>query len=408
MLDNGGIERERRADVAGSNPFAGNHDGEKFALGSYLGPEQFDDMLLWASQKKAADIRLIPDREIICDIGGRNIDITDRVISPQEIESVVRYIYGENGVGEVISGSDLDPAHEIRIPGLGVKRYRVNITGGRMIGGQGINLVIRDLPSQPIDYRLLNLEPGLLAAMRPQQGLIVVTGPTGSGKSTMLSSILRKRVEEPDANETVIEYSKPIEYVFDGIRMPSSSVFQSHAGKDIRPRGDNHSEGDIWAYCVRNALRRKPTIILIGEARDKATIEAVTEASLTGHLVFTTMHTIGVGETLRRMVMPFPDESRRSIAIDIMESLRVICTQLLLDKRGGGKVGCREYMVFTRDVREELLRNNIDDWPRISRLILAEKRAIGQTIADAALRLLEDDLITEETYEMVAAPGKRV
>jgi defect-in-organelle-trafficking protein DotB len=401
-----GIERERRAEVSTSNPFAGTHDGETFDLGSYLGPEQFDDMLLWASKKKAADIRLIPDRPIICDIGGKNIDINNRVISPAEIETVVRYIYGENGVGEVISGNDLDPAHEIRIPGLGVKRYRVNVTGGRMIGGQGINLVIRDLPSQPIDYKLLNLEPGLLAAMRPQQGLILFTGPTGSGKSTALSSILRKRVEEPDANETILEYSKPIEYVFDGLHMPSSSVFQTHAGKDLRPRGE-YTEGELWAYCVRNALRRKPTIIQIGEARDKATIEAVTEAALTGHLVFTTMHTIGVGETLRRMVMPFPDESRRSMAIDIMESLRVICTQLLLDKRGGGKVGCREYMVFSRDVREELLRNEIDNWPRVARLILAEKRAVGQTMADAALRLLEEDQISEDTYEMVAAPGRR-
>jgi defect-in-organelle-trafficking protein DotB len=407
MQQIGGFEGERRANVAASNPFAGSHDGELFNLGSYLGPDEFDEMLLWASQKKAADIRLLPDREIICDIGGKNVNIINRVISPAEIESIVRYVYGENGVGEVISGSDLDPPHEIRVPGLGVKRYRVNITGGRMIGGQGINLVIRDLPSQPIDYRLLNLEPGLLAAMRPQQGLIVFTGPTGSGKSTLNSSIIRKRVEEPDANETVLEFAKPIEFVFDGIFMPSSSVFQSYAGRDIRPRGE-YTEGELWAYCIRNALRRKPTIIQIGEARDKATIEAVIEAALTGHLVFTTMHTIGVGETLRRMVMPFPDESRRSIAIDIMESLRVICTQLLLEKRGGGKVACREYMVFSRDVREELLRHDIDDWPRMSRLILAEKRATGQTMADAALRLLEEDLITEHTYEAVAAPGKSV
>jgi hypothetical protein len=65
-------------------------------------------------------------------------------------------------------------------------------------------------------------------------------------------------------------------------------------------------------------------------------------------------------------------------------------------------------MVFTRDVREELLRNDIDNWPRVARLILAEKRATGQTMADAALRLLEDDLISEDTYEMVAAPGRRV
>lgn len=403
------IERSRRADLpgeAGSNPFAGRHDGEVFDIGSVLDDVVFDEMLRWASAKKASDITIAPDVPVTCDIGGKNIKITTRPISPSEIESIVRYVYGENGVGEVMSGMDLDPPHEIRIPGLGVKRYRVNMTGGRMIGGRGIQITIRDLPSQPIEYQKLGLEDDLLRNMRPEQGLIIITGPTGSGKSTLLSSVIRKRVEEPDANEKVLEYSSPIEYVFDGIVMPSSTVFQSHAGRDIRPRGDDQSQEAIFAHCVRNALRRKPTIIVIGEARDKATIEAVVDASLTGHLVFTTMHTIGVGETLRRMVMPFPDESRRSIALDIMESLRVICTQLLLDSTKGGKVGCREFMVFSRSVREEFLRHDIDEWPKVARLILAEKRALGQTMADAALSLLEKDLISEATYERVAAPGR--
>lgn len=408
------IERSRRAELpndAGSNPFAGRHDGEIYDIGAVLDHEVFDSMLKWASSKKASDITIAPDVRITADIGGKIAKITERVISPSEIESIVRYVYGENGVGEVISGMDLDPAHEIRIPGIGVKRYRVNMTGGRMIGGRGIQITIRDLPSQPVHYTKLGLEQDLLDNMRPEQGLIIITGPTGSGKSTLLSSIIRKRVEEPDANEKVLEYSSPIEYVFDGIDMPSSSVFQSHAGRDLRPRGDDQSQEAIFAYCVRNALRRKPTIIVIGEARDKATIEAVVEASLTGHLVFTTMHTIGVGETLRRMVMPFPDDTRRSIALDIMESLRVICTQLLLEKVGvdgkpDGMVGCREFMVFSRSVREEFLRHDIDEWPKVARLILAEKRALGQTMADAALILLEKDLISEETYERVAAPGR--
>jgi defect-in-organelle-trafficking protein DotB len=408
------IEHSVRADLPsfeGSNPFAGRHDGEIYDVGSVLDHDVFDSLLRWASSKKASDITIAPDVRITADIGGKLVKITSRPISPSEIESIVRYVYGENGVGEVISGMDLDPAHEIRIPGVGVKRYRVNMTGGRMIGGRGIQITIRDLPSQPVHYTKLDLEDDLLNNMRPEQGLIIITGPTGSGKSTLLSSIIRKRVEEPDANEKVLEYSSPIEYVFDNIEMPSSSVFQSHAGRDIRPRGDDQSQEAIFAYCVRNALRRKPTIIIIGEARDKATIEAVVEASLTGHLVFTTMHTIGVGETLRRMVMPFPDETRRSIALDIMESLRVICTQLLLDKVGpdgkpAGKVGCREFMVFSRSVREEFLRHDIDEWPKVARLILAEKRALGQTMADAALILLEKDLISEKTYERVAAPGR--
>src|SRR3546814_4810216 len=138
--------------------------------------------------------------------------------------------------------------------------------------------------------------------------MILVTGPTGSGKSTLLSAAIRSLVEDENANEKVLEYSAPVEYVYDRVSMPSSVVFQTEVGRHLRPK-DAHDEGSLFAYAVRNALRRKPTIILIGEARDRATIQASVEAALTGHLLFTTMHTIGVGETLRRAVTPFPDRT---------------------------------------------------------------------------------------------------
>src|SRR5690606_24879411 len=173
----------------------------------------------------------------------------------------------------------------------------------------------------PISVDRLIVEKPILVNFRPAQGLVLVSSPTGSGKSTLLSSGIRMLVERPDGNEKVLEYSAPIEYVYDGVDMPSSIVHQTHAGRDLRPRGiEGGDEQSIFAYCIRNALRRKPTIIVVGEARDKATIEAAVMAGLTGHLVMTTMHTIGVGETLRRAVMPFPDDSRRSMAVDIMES----------------------------------------------------------------------------------------
>ena len=276
-----------------------------------------------------------------------------------------------------------------------------------MVGGKGVQITIRALPSTPIEIDKLGIEPGIVKNVRPEQGLILVTGPTGSGKSTMLSSVIRMLVERQDGNEKVLEYSAPIEYVYDGIAMPSSIVHQTHAGRDLRPRGvEGGDERSIFAYCVRNALRRKPTIIVIGEARDRATIEAVVEAGLTGHLVFSTMHTIGVAETLRRAVMPFPDDARRSMAVDIMESLRMVVSQLLLPKIGGGKVGCREFMVFGREVREEFLKEEVDRWPRLARRLLAEERAVGRTMSKSALDLLGRGLIDEATYERVAARGK--
>lgn len=397
---------QRENQTGGHNPFAGLHDGSVFDCGSYFGIDEFDEMLIWASDRKASDITLQPDIPAMADIGGRICPITSKPLTSAEIEGIVRYVYGENGPAEVMGGGDLDPSHEIRIRGVGMKRYRVNVTGGRMVGGKGMQLTIRALPSSPIPIEMLGVEREILANTRPEQGLILVTGPTGSGKSTLLSSIIRMLVERPDGNEKVLEYSAPIEYVYDDVVMPSSIVHQTHAGRDLRPRGASGEEKDIFAYCIRNALRRKPTIILVGEARDEATIEATVTAGLTGHLVFSTMHTIGVGETLRRAVMPFPDDARRSMAVDIMESLRMIVTQLLLPKVGGGKVGCREYMVFSRDVREEFLKEDVDRWPRLARRLLAEERAIGRTMASAALELLAKGQIDEATYERVAARGK--
>jgi len=385
--------------------FAGRHDGSAFDCGSMFGPDEFDGMLQWATEHKASDVSLQPDIPAMADIGGALVPITTRPLTSAEIEGIVRYVYGENGPAEIAGGYDLDPAHEIRIKG-DLKRYRVNVTGGRMIGGKGMQMTIRSLPGAPIPIEKLGVEPEIIANCRPEQGMILVTGPTGSGKSTLLSSVIRMLVEKPDGNEKVLEYSAPIEYVFDGVEMPSSVVFQTHAGRDLRPRGSDHEEQAIFAYCVRNALRRKPTIIVIGEARDRATIQAAVEASLTGHLLFSTMHTIGVGETLRRAVMPFPDDTRRAMGIDIMESLRMIVTQLLIPRVGGGKVACREFMVFGQEIREAFLREEVDEWPRLARQFLVQEQAIGRTMAASALELLSRGEIEVPTYERIAARGR--
>jgi defect-in-organelle-trafficking protein DotB len=157
---------------------------------------------------------------------------------------------------------------------------------------------------------------------------------------------------------------------------------------------------------VRNALRRKPTIIVIGEARDRATISAATLAAQTGHLLFSTLHTIGVGETLRRVVAPFSGDERNAKSVDIMEALRMIVTQLLVPRVGGGKVAVREFMVFGSNVRDAFLREPVDNWPRLARRMLAEERALGRTMAQAALELLAKGEIDERTYEKVAAKSR--
>lgn len=386
-----------------SSTFSPEHDGSFFEYDSRLGVDDFDELLTWASNRKASDITVQSGEPVVADMGGKLVAITRNKISHPEVQNMARYIYGPNVTSEVKSGHDLDPSHEIKKPEGGRLRFRVNITGGRMPGGEAIQITIRTLPEMPPEIHMLDIEEDIINNFRPRDGMVLVTGPTGSGKSTLLSSGIRMIIENPEANEKILEYSKPVEYVYDMVSHPSSSIFQTDVGKHLRPKSGSSDEESEFSYCVRNALRRKPTIILIGEARDKSTIQASVEAALTGHLLYTTMHTIGVAETLRRAVMPFPGSERRSIAVDIMESLRMIVTQILVPKVGGGKVGCREYMVFDDKARFRLLETDVDDWPKVTRKMLSNKEVQGQSMIQAATRLFENGEIDERTLSWFTA-----
>lgn len=384
------------------NEFAGQHDGATFPIVGVLTDETFDDLLRWAGDRKASDITITPDQHVMADIGGKLCKITDRVITSTEIENCVRYVYGENGTAEVLAGHDLDPSHEVRVKGQRIRRYRVNVSGGRIPGGMGMQMTIRTLPSSPIPIEKLNVEPSLLEATRPTNGIVFVCGPTGSGKSTLMSSIIRMIVERPDANEKVLEYSSPIEYVFDDVEMPSSTIFQTHVGRHLRPREKGTSE---WAYAARNSLRRKPTIIVLGEARDAETIEEAVKISQEGHLTYSTMHTNSVAETINRAINVFPHIARDRMSIDLMGALRMVVVQILVPRIGGGKIACREYMVFDPKTREKFLKSNQTTWPVLIQRMLAEQQVSGQTMLKSALKLLSDGEISVESFEKIAEAG---
>ena len=362
---------------------------------------KLDDLLSWGISRKVAEFSIQTGTVVMAEVEGKICPITNIPATVNEVESIVRYIYGENGPAEIRGGSDIDISHEIKISHNEFRRFRVNITGGRFAGSIGMQISIRVLPEQPIAIDELNIEDEIVRNLRPKQGMILITGPTGSGKSTLMASAIRNIIEQPHANEKVIEYSAPIEYVYDNVEKPSSLVFQTHAGVHLRPRGKT-AENSTFSYCVRNALRRKPTIIIIGEARDKETIVASVEAALTGHLLYSTMHTKGVGATLRRAVLPFPESTREAIATDIIESIQMIVTQLLVPMVGGGRVACREFMVFNDEIRDSFLNQPINSWPQHSRELLSDSKVCGQSLTDSASKLLAQGEIAPAVYHQLS------
>ena len=293
----------------------------------------------------SSDITIQSGEHIIAEVYGRLERITTRKLTNSEVGVILNAIYGPNGVTQLLSGKDLDTNYEFKPSRTRRYRYRVNATGCLVTGNQGIQITLRTIPTDPPKLENMQLNQDIIEHLTPEQGVIYVTGATGSGKTTLLASIIRDIAEKPDCNRKIITYESPIEFVYDNINSESAVISQSEIPKDL----------PNFAYGVRNALRRKPKLILVGEARDSETISAVLDAAITGHPVYTTLHTNGVAETIRRLVGSFSKEEKLGKTIDIIETTKVILWQKLVPTLDGKRTALREYLVFTDKVRDELL-----------------------------------------------------
>jgi defect-in-organelle-trafficking protein DotB len=196
-------------------------------------------------------------------------------------------------------------------------------------------------------------------------------------------------IERPEGCGKMLSYEAPIEFVYDALASDKSLVSQSEIPRHLK----NFEAG------VRNALRRKPNIILVGEARDRETISACIEAGQTGHAVYSTAHTIGVAATIRRMVASFDSSERTERAYALMETTRMIVTQILVPKVGGGRQALREYLVFTDDIREKFLDIKFESWPVE---LIKTVRAEGKPMVKSARECYDQGLIDKYYYDLVA------
>ncbi len=359
-----------------------------------LSVETLNDILIHAVKLGASDITLQTNEAIIAEIFGRLKKVTRRRLSNTEVGEVINAMYGPNGTTQIMSGRDVDTHYEIRPNRSERYRFRINATGCQVEGHDGIQITARTIPSDPPTLESMQLPQILIDTLKPEQGVVYITGATGSGKSTLLAAIIRDIAEDPDSNRKILTYEAPIEFVYDTVEKTSSVVSQSEIPRHL----PNFASG------VRNALRRKPRLILVGEARDAETIGAVMEAAMTGHPVYTTLHSNGVAETMRRLVMTFPSEERQGRTIDIIETIRVVISQRLVPTVDGKRVALREYLIFNEKVRDALLEVEAVN---ITAAVRAMVRAQGQTMAMDAKKKFEEGKITERTYRVIAELEKR-
>ncbi|MDB2682781.1 ATPase, T2SS/T4P/T4SS family [Alphaproteobacteria bacterium] len=347
--------------------------------------DHVDQFLLWCVKQNSSDVTIQSERQVYNEIHGTLHPATVRVIDAADMAIFLTKIYGPEAQARLAAAKDLDVSYEIRPDRYTRIRFRVNITAILAKGRDGAQITMRVLPSEPPTMAALSVERDIIDAWAPRQGIVIVTGPTGSGKTTLLAAGNRMMLERPEGCGKMLTYEAPIEYVYDTVESARSIVAQTEIPRHL----PNFASG------IRNALRRKPEIILVGESRDKETINASIEAAQTGHTVYTTTHTMGVANTVARMISTYDIEEREERAIALMETLRMIVTQSLAPRIGGGRIGVREWMIFPDIVREKLMEMSYTKWQtEIQRMI----SNYGRTMEKSAEIVYEKGLIDRRSY----------
>lgn len=298
---------------------------------------KLDSFLKELIAKGGSDLHVCAGAVPVIRLHGELMNMGNYVISPEESEKMLTEILSEEQLEYLKQEKNIDLAYEIKHGGI-VQRFRSNIYYQR----KGLDGVFHAIPNKIPTLKSLGLPDTLAKLTRFNQGLVLMTGPAGSGKTTTLASLIDIINEERTCHIITIE--DPIEYIYVNKR---SLINQRQVGKHTK---SFHS-------ALRSALREDPDVILVGELRDLETIQLAITASETGHLVFGTLHTNSAAKTIDRIIDVFPPNQQAQIKTMVSESLRGVISQILLPKADGwGRmpaveilVGCMPVANFIRE-----------------------------------------------------------
>jgi len=334
--------------------------------------EIIDRLFGIAVEKGASDLHLVVGKPPILRIGGNLESIEGAAeLNPENVKQLCYSILTDVERERFINEKELDVAHQISSG----KRFRINLHWER----EHVAMAARTIPSDIPSMDDLDLPPVVHSMVDYPHGLVLVTGPTGAGKSTTLASMIDKIIDTKPVN--VITLEDPIEFLFES---KTAVVRQRQFGQDFI----SFEEG------LKHILRQDPDVVMVGEMRDMSTISTTLTIAETGHLVFATLHTYSAAQTIDRIIDAFPAHQQNQIRTQLALTLRAIISQQLLPKTGGGRVASREILVnnyaianLVRDGKVQQINN-----------VLQTSAADGMTTLKQDLkRLVEMNLISEQT-----------
>ena len=282
---------------------------------------------------KISDLFFSPGKPPLVEINGKLVPAgAARALTPEDTRRIASDLMGNNedAIGNLRKLGSSDVSYSLP----GANRFRVNIFMQRGTCA----VVMRVIPGKVPDFESLNLPAELGKIVGLRNGIVLVTGPTGSGKSSTLAAIIDKINKEQSYHVLTIE--DPIEFL------------HPHKNCIVHQR-ELHSDTPSFALALRAALRQAPKVILVGEMRDRETIEIAMEAAETGHLVLSTLHTIDASKTVERIVGVFPMAEQHTLRNRLAKSFRYIISQRLIPRKDGtGRVAAIEILRSTLRTRE--------------------------------------------------------
>lgn len=330
-----------------------------------------NDLLLEAMKRKASDLHITVGISPKCRINGELVDMGYPIMTPELTEEIILPMVPPLLKDKLFANGEADFAYSI----AGVGRYRVNAFRQRGSYALVVRIINSIIPSPDS----LGLPASVIELTKKKRGMILVTGPTGSGKSTTLASIID--LINTQSNRHIVTLEDPIEYIH---KHKASIVNQREIGMDTLSFGN----------ALRVVLREDPDVILIGEMRDLETIEIAITAAETGHLVLSTLHTIGAASTIDRMIDVFPPHQQQQIRIQLSAVLEAVVSQQLIPTLDGtGRVAAFEVMHSTPAIRN-LIREGKSH--QLTSFIQTNKSLGMQTMDDAIYNLFFQRKINQE------------
>jgi twitching motility protein PilT len=335
------------------------------------GPRAIDELLHHMMANHSSDLHLSPGVHPAMRVHGEMHFMTERsVLASGDIEALVFPLMDAKARREFEETHDADLAYEI--PGLA--RFRLNVFADR----KGTGAVLRQIPFEIITAQKLGLSPAILGLCGLTKGLVLVTGPTGSGKSTTLAAMI-DHVNKTRADH-IITIEDPVEFVHANLKC---LVNQREVG--------THTQS--FKRALRAALREDPDIVLVGEMRDLETVAIAIETAETGHLVFGTLHTTTAVSTVDRIIDQFPSDRQAQIRVMLSESLKGVVAQILCKRIGGGRVAAMEVLLVTNAVSSLIREGKTFQIPSV----MQTSRGIGMvTLNDSLFMLVQNKLVTPE------------